>query len=274
MPGSEFCWPHERNAHGKYTLLDISGYLEQVNRDHPKTCYDRPDEIESVWIPAYTIVYSVDELEQIDDFQLRFLYEFYHIDLPERNEFYSVLNGRSPDNPLAYLRQFNDDLVQTYYPIKTRLPYGSRELLIKGLLYYYRLIDKYGFNTMVTANMCWNNLPEYQRLKSTVKPLVIKTTAYADNDDFLEPFVAHYQQWFAEQCEQCEQLINIILLVLLQNRPSSHANFHRKGSFRVKFSGRSDAFAIFKMFKAAFSSRFLSLRHLVDPHHRNPRIFV
>lgn len=204
MPESEFCWQHKKKTEsGKYSLLDVSEYLYDVDRKYHKTCYDRPDQVETPWMPDYTIIYSPEELRQIDDSQLRLLYGYYHIDTPNSNSFHTVLNGYVPFNPVRpqYLENIVKEFVQRYYPIESRLSESDPELLIRGLEYFYRLIDKYGINTSVTSNQCITNVEEYDRLKSTVQPLVTTESIKLDQD-FIEPFVEKYYQWFAEQFEQ------------------------------------------------------------------------
>lgn len=198
MPGSDFCWQHD--------LTEASLYLEQLSK-HPKTCYDR-----ATYVPDYTIIFTREELERFSDFDLERLYRFYNIDEPGLTYFYEVLIGQAPWNPHNAIEQIYEDLVKKYYPhlvtsggatLQQSAPRGRRrkpdprDILIEGLLYYYRIVDTYGIRLDPIFEKCPSDDVSFRQLKNTVQPIVI-----SKDDSRLDLFIQQNYKWFAEQAEQ------------------------------------------------------------------------
>ena len=161
MMDSEFCWQHD---------LVLKEYINELPKGK---CYDPIS-----YQPVYTVVYTKEELEVMTDQMLTALYNYYDIEVPY-NRFRTVLLG---EEPYAYGSAVVYRNLTITYPNR-ELSYHS--LLVEGLLYYYRILDKYGINPDVLSSDCrqLNEIPDLQ-------PVI------------LNQFRAKYMQWFVEQAEQ------------------------------------------------------------------------
>ena len=135
------------------------------------------------------ITYEREELEQMSDQQLRDLYNFYDIQVPE-NRLMLILRG---DPPFSY------GFDKIYSALAAQYPRNDEvNLLVEGILYYYRLVDTYGINPNVISSNCIvrdpKDIPELQPITVHRNDNANKRQLYAFRDNYLE--------WFSQQAEQ------------------------------------------------------------------------
>lgn len=148
--------------------------------------------------PLYTVIYQQDELEEMTIEQLKALYRYYNLDKPTFRA-PTILSGHVAGASGVTALQ------DVYETLHEHLPYKSKELtekelLVRGLMYYYCLVAKYGMRRrLLQPTVCSNDIPNTVR---TMAPVTDFSPTKIYTDQKLSDFIHDTFEWFVEQAEQ------------------------------------------------------------------------